>query len=579
MISAVAVGALAALSLAVAGAPYARAAGPNDPFSCATANPVAQASTIAYGSGSGAQSQVLGRTPSSCVLNGLSYNAADGYLYAFENKEVVTNPCAVTYAMVKIGRDSSGAMAIDAIGHATSATAAAPADNCLVAAAADADPGSDTVLLPGSYLNVSATALADLDNFKPYIASVSAASGAVTNVAETFDASCVPYLQNFIAQNRAYFYRLGYLAARPGSNDGQVGPEGTFQDWSFNPADGRLYAYVSVDLRQSSYPTQVPADPTGTLGAPADNTQTYLGSKVAIPTYSWAPAGVASASYTITTQSDWILKIDPTSGATTCAAAGSAASSGAINLPGAVFANSSAANPIYAPSTTTLIAGGGVEIAGSAFSGPDTMELFDSEQARHFTINPSSCTFGSIVPSCMPTLQPDALPDGRSRGDAAAFAGREISVRKTATGAGSTSFTFTVRTGAAPEVALAVTNGATKTATVDAFATSIDIDENATAGWTLKGATCDYGVVAKTSTGITVDVSSLALTVVPVCTFVNTATGVATSGTGALANTGPTESRNLTWLGFGSLLAGFGLLLMARRNHLPGWARRVTPFS
>ena len=364
---------------------------------------------------------MLGTTPSGCVLNGLSYNAADGYLYAFENTEVVTSPCANSFAMVKIGRDAADAMAITPVTRATTAVGAAPADNCLGAQAADADAAANDILLPGGYDNLGASALTDLDNFKPYIAHVSPSGGAVTNVAETFDASCVPYLQNWIGQLRAYIYRLGYDSTRPGSN-GQVAPEGSFQDWSINPADGRLYAYASVDLRQSTYPSDVPADPTGTLGAPTDGTQTYLGTKVAIPAYSWAPAGMASPSYTITTQSDWILKINQTTGATTCAAAGSAASSGSINLPGPVYPNSSAANPVYTPGTTTLIAGGGVEIAGSGIAAPNVMELFDSEQARHFTLNLATCAFGSTAPSCAPTLDSDSLPTGRSRGDAAAFA-------------------------------------------------------------------------------------------------------------------------------------------------------------
>ncbi len=82
-------------------------------------------STIAYGTGSGAQTGVLGTTPSGCVLNGLSYNEHDGYLYAFENTEVSNSPCSTSFALVKIGRDANGAMAIAAVGHATTPTAAA----------------------------------------------------------------------------------------------------------------------------------------------------------------------------------------------------------------------------------------------------------------------------------------------------------------------------------------------------------------------------------------------------------------------------------------------------------------------
>src|SRR5882757_307365 len=124
---------LASIGIGVLSAPVAIAATPNDPFGCATAAAITQPlglpagttfwmhkgfngtfssqppSTIAYGTGSGAQTGVLGTTPTACVLNGLSYNSADGYLYAFENDEVAGGACAVNYAMVKIGRDSGGA--------------------------------------------------------------------------------------------------------------------------------------------------------------------------------------------------------------------------------------------------------------------------------------------------------------------------------------------------------------------------------------------------------------------------------------------------------------------------------------
>src|SRR6201999_1281078 len=58
-------------------------------------------STVGYTDGSNDTTGVLGVGPAKCVLNGLSFDSTDGYLYAFEDPEVQTAPLQTSATLVR----------------------------------------------------------------------------------------------------------------------------------------------------------------------------------------------------------------------------------------------------------------------------------------------------------------------------------------------------------------------------------------------------------------------------------------------------------------------------------------------
>ncbi|MFV0427478.1 MAG: hypothetical protein ACK5KU_10670 [Beutenbergiaceae bacterium] len=367
-------------------------------------------STIRFGPANNPSENVLGVTTGDCVLNGLSYNNDDGYLYAFAEAEVNTAPTPGLSTLMRIGYDTANQMAIEQVAVLDASTL--PEVEALTPYVADYSDMFDAVMLAG----LGSSDPLQPDALQPSVISMPTNGGSPSAVTQSFDASCVPFLQNFVGGSIAYGLMSAALVAQS-APDGVVPPEGGLQDWAVNPADGMIYGYASVDARDSSYTS--PFQPVGPylppVGVTPTATHSYVGLQVDIPALSWLPAGVAGP-YTIERQSDWVLRIDPADGATTCAAAGAASDSGAINLGNGLSAN----DPVYDGTGAFVPGSGGVEIAGSGFTSATAMQLFDVEQQRHFELDISTCSFASTTPSCVVTSV-GSMGLTRSRGDGAGY--------------------------------------------------------------------------------------------------------------------------------------------------------------
>ncbi|MFV0254387.1 MAG: LAETG motif-containing sortase-dependent surface protein [Beutenbergiaceae bacterium] len=365
-------------------------------------------STIRFGPADNPHANTLGSTAGTCVLNGLSYNSDDGYLYAFAEAEVATAPTPGMSTLMRIGYDAGNTMAIEQVGVLDASLLTGV--ETVTPFVAGYSAAQDAVLLPGLGSQDPSSPAA----LQPWVIAMPTNGGTPSSVAQTFDGSCAPFLRNFVGASIAYGLMVATLAAQ-GAAAGIVEPEGGLQDWAVNPADGMIYGYASVDARQSAYPSPFDAvsGPFPPLGVTPNPTQSYLGLAVTIPALAWLPAGVAGP-HVIERQSDWVLRIDPASGSTSCAAAGAPAQSGAINL-GNGF---SATDPVYGSTGALVPLTGGSEISGSGFTSATQMQLFDSEQSRHFSVDVTSCTFTSTTPSCVVTQQAP-LGLARSRGDGA----------------------------------------------------------------------------------------------------------------------------------------------------------------
>jgi hypothetical protein len=513
-------------------------------------------STINYSDSANHTTGVLGVGPTTCVLNGLSFNSTDGYLYAFENPEVQNSPLLTASPLVKIGRDAAGNMAMSEVATQPSIpTLPAPAANDMESFAA-AMNASGQLSIPGLYVNL--VNLFDTDQLAPSILNFQPDGSYVDQTPESFSASCVPYLQNLMGQYAIYFQSLAWNATHPTAPQWmQVAPEGGLQDWAFSPTDGQLYGYAAVDLRDSAYPRG---------GGPVvGGTQTYLGKTTAIAPEPWFPPGVAG-NYTITRQPDWVLKINPTTGATNCAQADGPPGfqSGAIALPISPTQpttrdpeDDSSFDPTYGPGgqTTTILAGGGSEIAGTSFSADGHMQLFESEESRHWDFDPSTCAFNATTAAtCQPpTLVAEVLPGGRQRGDAASAVfpvTLPLTVTKTIDGPGAGTFDIgaSATIGGTPSTDRAsLVGGQTASLTVATGDGRIVVDERSQPGWSLESATCG-------APGETVDTTAatVTFTITPGqtvhCSFVNVAVvvPVASGATTTTTSTMPTTSTTST---------------------------------
>jgi hypothetical protein len=188
---------------------------------------------------------------------------------------------------------------------------------------------------------------------------------------------------------------------------------------------------------------------------------------------------------------------------------------------------------VYGPGgqTTTILGGGGSEIAGTSFSTDGHLQLFESEESRHWDFDPSTCAFNptTAAPCAAPTLvDGDVLPGGRQRGDAASAVlpvTVPITVTKIIDGAGSGTFDIgaSATNGGAPSTdRTSLAGGQTDTVAVTTSDGAVVVDEVQQAGWTLESATC--GAPGEV---VALGAATVSFTITPgqqvACTFTNVA--------------------------------------------------------
>jgi hypothetical protein len=264
-----------------------------------------------------------GDLPRGCTLDHLGYDRTDGYLYGLHDS-----------AIVRIGRAASGEVA--------AATVGALPDTPLVG---DIDRGGRYV----AFDFVPLTGTGTVHTYDSFPLPVPEASTV------RWDNSCDRLLANQRAQAR--------LRAK---NPSLPAPEPLIEDWAYNPADGKLYGYASVDAHDA-----------------------YLGKVEPLSKWTVAPLP------------DQVIRVSPALGTARCAPASNPHPPGGIDRGVIGDTYGSDANH------------GSAGIGGVAFTGPDRLALFQLAQGQRWFLDVGAC----FTPAgCVP--EPDGpAPDGH--GDAA----------------------------------------------------------------------------------------------------------------------------------------------------------------
>jgi len=327
----------ATLGLGFAFAPPSATAGPGR---CNTSTaplpfPAPDGTTFVVDYESGADASTLtsavldGELPDGCVVDGLGYSRTDGYLYALHAQS------GDAPALIRIGRTSDGDLATAAVGRLPGAPLVADVDRS------------------GRYVTFDFSPLTGVGTIKTYTPGLPVVLPEVT--AARWDSSCDPLLNNLRAQ------------ARLRAKDPRLpAPETMFQDWAFNPGDGDLYGYASVDAHDA-----------------------YLG-KIE-PTSRWKVAALP----------DQVIRISPTDGGARCAPVSNP------HPPSGV--DRGVIGDTYGSDATH----GSAAVAGAAFTSSDELALFQLAQGQRWTLDIAGCFTQA---GCVP--EPDgSSPDGL--GDAA----------------------------------------------------------------------------------------------------------------------------------------------------------------
>ncbi|MCW2502367.1 MAG: hypothetical protein JWO79_651 [Actinomycetia bacterium] len=350
----------AALSLGwpVVPAPGARAA---QAAGCGTeATPIAFAAPsgalylvkTAFGRSRIAGPGLSGTLPAGCALGELGYNPTDGFLYAM--RENASHETGDGPELVRIGRASAaGGLAASTVGAlgGIGEQAVADMDGSGRYTTLSVDPGSQRAMIRRFTAGGRSTGRA---------------------TAIRWDASCAPALGNLAAE-----YRLHARQARTPA------PPHFVDDWAFDPADGRFYAYSAVDA----------LDP-------------YLGQ--ADPSSKW----------TVRPLPDQVVAVDPARGTAACAPVRSGApvrssltslaAQRATVLGGKrgdrgegrrrENGDRRSRRPDDRESAADRGPLGGSAITGAAFTGPHQLTLVEGGRAELWRLDVSRCFSGGCRP-------------------------------------------------------------------------------------------------------------------------------------------------------------------------------------